>query len=254
MPTQLTIEDFYRVLKNAVRFYPATSPVKKWLQPQSFRVLARDPRSNAEIGTDTLGASPLDKVLPFFWSREWELKKSPPGALTFSYPLLTAFEIINNPTNGIFKGRASRTYTLEIAVLDTYNSDAACNRANIETGESRPVNQIFLDTERILDGVMRYIGGTVTATTNSDPVEKVYNEQVLEANIPGQYAVKLRLGDVWAAMNPAPQYARVEYPARNIFGTKTRFLFKVESCPEIVFNEQIPAITPIGFEAGCNDC
>lgn len=253
MATQLTILDFYRVLRNAVRLYPPTSPVKRCLQPQTFRVLARDPRSNAEIGTDTLGASPTDKTLPFFWSREWELKKSKPGSLSFGYPILTAFEIVNETTVEVMRGKASRTYTVELAVLDVFKPDAS-NMPNPDSCDGRPINQIFIDTERILDGVLRYIGGTVTAITDADPVEKVYNEQFLIANFPGKHTVRVRLGDVWAGKNPKFTFTRVEYPTRNIFGTKTRFVFHVDSCPETVFNSQVPNPGLIGFEAGCADC
>lgn len=250
---QLTISDFYRVLKNAVRLFPATSPVKRCLQPQSFRVLARDPRSNAEIGTDTLGASPTDKTLPFFWSREWELKKSSPGALSFGFPLVTAFEIVNQTNGDIFRGKASRTYTVEIACLDVFKPEA-CNQPNPDSCDGRPINQIYLDTERILDGVLRYVGGTVVAVTDADPVEKIYNEQFLIANFPGQHNVRVRLGDVWAGKNTSMQFTRVEYPTRNIFGTKTRFVFHVDSCPETVFNSTVTNPGLIGFEAGCTDC
>lgn len=253
MAAQLTISDFYRVLRNAVRLYPATSPVKRCLQPQTFRVLARDPRSNAEIGTDTLGASPTDKTLPFFWSREWELKKSQPGTLSFGFPLLTAFELVNETTSDVFRGKSARTYTLELAVLDVFNHEA-CNKPNPDSCDGRPINQIYLDTERLLDGVLRYIGGTVTAITDADPVEKVYNEQFLIANFPGQHTVRLRLGDLWAGKNTKIQFTRVEYPTRNIFGTKCRFVFHVDSCPETVFNLQVPNPGLIGFEAGCSDC
>jgi hypothetical protein len=216
-------------------------------------VLARDPRSNAEIGSDTLGASPTDKTLPFFWSREWELRKSPPGNLSFAYPIVTAFEIVNQTNADIFRGRASRTYTVEIAVLDLFKPDA-CNSPQPDTCDGRPINQIYLDTERILDGVLRYVGGTVTATTDSDPVEKVYNEEFLAANFPGQHVVRVRLGDMWAGRNSQMQFSRVEYPTRNIFGTKTRFVFNADSCPETVFSSQVPEPGLVGFEAGCSNC
>ena len=102
--------------------------------------------------------------------------------------------------------------------------------------------------------MLRYIGGTVTAITDADQVEKVYNEQFLIANFPGQHTIRVRLGDVWAGKNPKFTFTRVEYPTRNIFGTKTRFVFHVDSCPETVFNSQVPNPGLIGFEAGCTDC
>ncbi len=250
---QLNISDFYRILKQAVKLYPATSPVKRCLQPQSFRVLARDPRANAELGTPTLGASPTDKTLPFFWSREWELNKSAPGNLTFGFPLLTAFELSNQTNGDVFRGKTARTFSIELAVLDVFKPEA-CNTPKPDSCDGRPINQIYIDTERILDGILRYIGGTVTATTDTDPVEKVYNEQVLQATIPGEYNIKMRLGEIWAAKNTQMTFTRVEYPALNIYGTKTRFVFMVQECPETIFNSTVFAPEIIGFEAGCTNC
>lgn len=248
----LSISDFYRICRNAVIFSPPTSPVKPCLQLQAFRVLQRDPRTNSEIGTDTLGAVPTDKGMPFFWSRKWSLAKSEPGGLSYGYPLLTAFEIINETDSAIFQGKASRTYTIELSVLDSFRPELF--KGKVTACDGRPINQIFLDTEYLLDSALKYIGGSVIATTTGDPRQKVYYKPFLDAVMPGNYTSVLDVGQHLGGINQSLRFARVEYPVKNIFGTKVQIKFKAQSCPTIDFTTAVPDLDKIGFEAGCQDC
>lgn len=256
MNPNLTITDFYRICRNGVRLFPATAPAKKCLQLQAWRVLQREPRLMHEIGTDTLGAVPTDKDGPFFWSRQWETSKFDPGKLSYQYPLMTAFEIINETsgTGTPFDGSTSRVYTIELAVLDVFQPDK-CKTPTPNACDGRPVNQIFLDTELMLDAMLRYIGGTVIATTTADPTPKVYNREYLAAAFPGAgHNIVMDIGNVWKGKNPKFQFARVEFPGKQIFGTKTRFVFVADKCPSITFNNALSDPGIIGFEAGCTNC
>ncbi len=249
----LSILDIYEIIKRAVMHYPASSPVKVCAQPQTFRVLARDPRSNAEIGTDTLGAVISDKGAPFFWSRQWDLKEKAPGNLSYGYPIVLVFEIINHVKNGM-KSKSTRDYVLEIAVLDVYRPDQ-CNNPKINSCAGRPINQIYLDTESILDGILNYIGNIVSATTNDDPVEKIYHQEFLNQNYAGQHVVKIRHGDIFSAKNQRLSMARVEYSAKNIYGTKTQIELPSLECGTVEFDFNQQYLTDaIGFEAGCKNC
>lgn len=239
----LTIKDFYRIVKNAVRYYPATSPVRKCLQPQTFRVLARDPRSNAEIGTDTLGATPTDKTKGFFWSRIWEQKKSAPGDLSFEYPIVVCFPL----------SRKKNTYSIEIAVLDVYKPES-CVDDQLNTCDGRPINDIYIDTEQILESVVDYVMSSVSATTQTDNIEKIYNNDFLIANYPNQHNVMSHIGAAWKSKNQDLYYSYVEYAAKNIFGTKTRIDVNFPECNTTVFNTLIDEPEKIGFEAGCTNC
>lgn len=250
----LTISDFYRICRNAVRLFPATSPPQRCRQLQTFRVLQRDPRQNAEVGTDTFGAVPTDKDSPFFWSRKWELAQFKPDKLAYEYPAFVAFEIVNETTGDIFVGKASRTYTMELSVLDVFNPELCKQPSTSRPCDGRTINQIFLDTELLLDSVLKYIGGTVIATTTADPVQKVYNKAMLESLLPNDHTVILDLGTIWKSRNPKMNFSRVEYPVKNIFGTKTRFQFVVDNCATISFNDTVGDIGTIGFEAGCSNC
>lgn len=247
-----TIIDFLTVCKNAVRLSAPTSPVKPCLQMQTWRLLQRDPRQNAEIGTPTLGAVATDKNSPFFYSKQWELSKFDPGKLGYQYPILTGFEIVNKPT-GVFSGTILRTYTIELAVLDVFRPDK-CQSLKSSGCDGRPINQIFFDTESLLDSALRYIGGTVIATTTTDPVEKIYNIDALKAAMPGQYDVKFDMGAFWKSDNNDLQFTRVEYPTQNIYGTKTLIKIRVQSCPVISFLDSLSDKGVIGFESGCTNC
>lgn len=250
----LTISDFYRICRNAVRLFPASSPAQRCKQLQTFRVLQRDPRQNLEVGTDTLGAVPTDKDSPFFWSRKWELSKYKIDQLSYEYPVFLAFEIVNETTSDIFVGKASRTYTIELSVLDVYTPDLCKQPSTSRPCDGRPINQIFLDTELLLDSVLVYIGGTVIATTTSDPIPKIYNKQILQSMFPNNHNITLDLGTIWKSRNPKMTFSRVEYPVKFLFGTKTRFQFVVDNCETITFNNTVAEIGTIGFEAGCSNC
>ncbi len=251
----LTIVDFYRICRNAARFYPASVPVKQCAQLQTWRVLQRDPRLMHEIGTDTLGAVPTDKNTPFFWSRQWEDSKFDPGALKYAYPLLTGFEIVNQTSGEVFGGNFGRTYTVELAVLDVFKPDA-CKNPGVNACDGRPINQIFLDTEVMLDSVLQYIGGTVLATWPGQPTAMVSNKAFLETLYPGQYQVEAYLGHIWQSHtdNKRMVFSRVEFIGKQIFGTKTRLSFIATKCPIVTFNTDVVDPGLIGFEAGCTNC
>jgi hypothetical protein len=252
----LQITDFYRIFRDAVRLSPTSSPVRPCLQLQAFRVLQKEPRTFSEVGTDTLGVIPTDKDNPFFYSRSWELSKFSPNAISYKYPLLTAFELANDTNAGVFAGQVNRTYLLELAVLDSFQGDKSKDAPQSCAGRS--INQIFLDTEVLLDSVLRYLGGIVTATTDVDPVEKIYFKPFLEAAQTAgditSFSVKSSPETLITADNQKLRFIRVDYPAKNIFGTKVQIRIKVSNCPTIAFSTESVSLGTIGFEAGCSNC
>ncbi|MGL4640885.1 MAG: hypothetical protein ACRCVX_14270 [Shewanella sp.] len=241
------LSDFYRILRDAVKYYPATSPVQKCKQLQSFRVLAHDPATNSDLFTPTLGAAPTDKIYPFFWSRKWELNGSPFGELSFDWPLLTAFETICTESDG------EMIYRIELAVLDVYQPDKCDNYASASC-DSRPINQIYMDTKALLLGALDYVYGTVLATTTIDPVEKIYNHDFLVQNYPNDHDIKMWYGINWSNQNRQNRYACVEYPTNKIYGTKAQIDIRIPQCEEVIFNMQVSNPQSIGFEAGCKNC
>lgn len=250
----LSISDFLQVSKDAVRLFPLVNPQRKCLQLQTFKVLSQ--ARGAEIGSENLGAVPSEKDTPFFWSRAWEEAGFNPNALTFAWPVLTVFEIVNESQQTVFQKGYARSYTLEISVLDIYKDDCVLGK---NTGcEARPVNQIYLDTEVLLDSFFQYLTEVIVAKTSADPTPKVYYEpwlkaQVLSAAITS-YNMLYSLGNTLAAKNKGVTFARVEYPAQKIYGTKSQIVFTSSVCPTVTYETSAPSFALVPFEAGCRDC
>lgn len=250
----ITYLDFLRICRDAVRLFPVVDAQRPCLQLQTFRVLSF--QRGAELGTENLGAVPTDKDTPFFWSRAWHEAKYSPNALSFNWPALTVFEIFNETKSSPFGNGFTRAYRLEISVLDVYRSD--CVDGSKTGCQARPINQIYLDTERLLDGFFAYLGKVVVASTSAKPTPAVYYEPWLKAQILAgaitDYAVKYRLDNTLATENKTVGYSRVELPAQNIFGTKTQIVLKVSECPSVEYKTSLPEFGVLPFEAGCLDC
>jgi len=221
---------------------------------QTFRVLSF--QRGADLGTENLGAVPTDKDTPFFWSRAWHEAKYNPNALSFNWPALTVFEIVNETRSAPFAKGFTRAYRLEVSVLDVYRAD--CVDGSKTGCQARPINQIYLDTERLLDGLFAYLGEVVVASTSAEPTPTVYYEpwlkaQVLAGAITG-YAVKYRLDNTLGTENKNVGYSRVELSAQNIYGTKAQIVLKVSECPSVEYETSLPDFGLLSFEAGCLDC
>jgi hypothetical protein len=250
----ISLTDFFRIGRSAVQLYPALSPPQPCLQLQAFRVLQLA-RGN-EIGTDNLGAVPADKDTPFFWSRKWHNSKYNPNALAFEYPLLTMFDVVSETKTSPFSAGFKRCYTVELAVLDVYRDDCVDGK---KTGcSARPINQIFMDTELMLDSVLRYFGQIVGATTLEDQVEKLYYRPWLDLQVAhgqiGSYNVTYSLESNLNTNNPVFRFSRVEKPTNKIYGTKCQVTFCASKCPSISYDTSLPDFGLLAFEAGCKNC
>lgn len=251
----LSFSDFLQVSKDAARLFPLVNAQKKCLQLQTFKVLSL--ARGAEVGAENFGAVPSEKDTPFFWSRAWEEAGFNPNALSFNWPALTVFEIVNETTETVFQKGYKRVYTLEVSVLDVYREDCVLG---LHTGcDARPVNQIYLDTEVLLDSFFRYLDGIVVAKTSADSTPKVYYEPWLKAqqlaSVISSYEVLYSLGNTLAAQNKRVQFARVEISAtQKIYGTKAQILFASSVCPTVEYATSATEYPAIPFQAGCIDC
>lgn len=81
-----TFQEFYSLLRDAVRFYPINT--KAHPAPQSFAVLD----GPEQINEENLGKTIAEHRLPYFWSRSWEAAKFHPSKVSFQYPLIYAWE------------------------------------------------------------------------------------------------------------------------------------------------------------------
>jgi hypothetical protein len=205
-----------------------------------------------------LGAVPADKDNPFFWSRDWHNLKYSPSKLKWSWPLLTMYELIAENKKSVFQKGKKRCYTVEIAVLDVFKEDCTTGMAKYSACDSRTVNQIYLDTETMLDGVLQYFGGIVIATTSANATPTIYFKPWLDAQVTAGtitgYNPVYDLQNSLNAANPNTRFTRVEMPAQKIYGTKTQVVFCTTNCPDIDFNLALPDFGTLAFEAGCRDC
>lgn len=250
---EITLSDFYQIGMNAVKLFPEQSPPKPWLQLQAFRVLQA--ARGTEVTTVNLGAVPSDKDTPFFWSRKWHESRYNPNALEFDFPILTMYEIIGDRTLP-FRSGGKQVHTVEIAVLDKYHEDCVTGPAS--DGRSRPVNQIYIDTEKLLKSALVYFSGMVGAYTSEDATVKMYYKPWL---VKQKYLGRIQSFDVvydmentLNAYNQTTRFSRVEMPTQMIYGTKTQISFMATECELIEFNTEIEDFGVLAFEAGCKNC
>ena len=132
---ELSLTDIYRIGMNAVKLFPAQNPPAECMQLQTFRVLQRE--HDTELDSETLGAVPTDKDSPFFWSRLWHEKGYLPNALSFDWPILTMFEIVNKFKHpGFMKGN-QRCYQIEMTVWDKYRQDCVGGQSRFDPCQCR---------------------------------------------------------------------------------------------------------------------
>ena len=250
----LSLRDIFQIGKNAVQLFPA-NPESPCLQLQAFRVLTRGGGST-EIGTDNLGAVPTDKDNPFFWSRKWHNNGYKPGALTFDYPILTMFETFGETVTTPFVKPFGRTYTIELAVFDTYQED--CVDGKYKGCKARTINDIYLDTGTLLDTALQYFGGMVEATVDGGAAKMYYKpwlESSLAAGVITTYNIAGMLGNQLYSQNKAVRFSRVDrFATQKIFGTKCQIVFTTNNCETIDYNLELPDFGSVAFEAGCTNC
>lgn len=213
-----------------------------------------------ELGTENLGAVITDKDTPFFWSRAWHNAKYNPNGLKYDYPLLSTYEITNEMKDPFEKSRKT-CYQFELAVLDTYKEEACKKLADpLIDCSARPINQIYLDTEQVLNSVLTFLGGCVLATTTNaksetDSVPSIFYLPHLEqkkAQLPGfQFEILNNVGNSLRASNQTTRLTRVERPAQNIYGTKCLIQFCTTNCKSINYNETLPDYGTVAHNVGC---
>lgn len=248
---EISLLDLFAILKKCVQSYPKTD-AKPCLQPQAFRVFQKE--RGTELNAANLGAVATDKDRPFFWSRIWQNAKYSPNDIQAGWPLVTAYEIYNDKANALVRD-GKREYVVELAVLDTYK-ETDCAAGNVSCS-GRPINQIFLDTEIILDTVLQYLGELVLATTSTDATAKLYSKSILELMLANgtieSYNEVYDIGAKLQASNKDMRFSRVERHAQSIYGTKCQIRFQTKKCITALWT--LPDdIQAVGHEAGCVTC
>lgn len=143
-----TFQEFYGIIRDAVRFYPINTDAHP--APKAFAVID----GPEQINEENLGRTIADYHKPYFWSRAWEAAKFHPSKVSFSYPLVYAWEdkgMIETP----FSFRSGQERTLYLG--------AVVQMADKQTGDLSIYGKPILFPEIIdlageyIYNVMRYI-------------------------------------------------------------------------------------------------
>lgn len=246
----ITLDQFYFQLRDAVRYYPAQD--LKCLQPQTFRVLAYD----AEIAFDGMGATVCDAEKPYFFSRQWEADKRNPNKISAPYPVVTAFAQ-DGSLKDPFQKISTQSTVLTIAAWDKYDKEK-CQAGRCTGCDSRTPNEIFRDTAQILINVLSYLREVVLATTNVDPDDRLYHLGMLEAMktagiITSYTRIGMLLNDL-SAFNRTVDMRPAERVADLLFGTYVNINFTQQNCASVDWNFAALDQGVLAQEAGCRNC
>lgn len=146
------LRTIYRLLNEAVRYYPETTPA--YMRPDTFAVV----EEWSDVNSANLLKTVADKDKPFFFSRKWAQLNYRASAVTYDFPAVLTYDT-QTVTNNLFSTTTTkRVYTLDLLVVDKW--DDMCKKLN------RTRNDLFLDTESILDHILNYFSNVIYAVVD----------------------------------------------------------------------------------------
>ena len=152
VPDKFYLEDFYKLAKDFVQYYPQNS-----LRCQSLHTFAVL-ESFSDLNTPNLGKTLRDRNKPFFFSREWASTNHNPSKIEYDYPGMFLFDQ-NLTVSDPFDKSSTICYKIELVVLDKYERD--CEKKNCVGCADRTRNEIFIDTEAFLQTFINYLKGVL---------------------------------------------------------------------------------------------
>lgn len=203
-----------------------------------------------------LGANICDKDKPFFWSRKWADMDFNPNSVEWAFPLLYVFDMSANVEN-VFTGKTKAVHNLQIGVIDVLSED--CAAGNCAGCNGRTVNEIHIDTQRMLINALRFTGGFVYGNDFDGEIpsgfyhEAHLQKMVTDGVIPaGERTVKLMQTSF--PKNKEMTFIHIERPTDRMFGTATELRLETSACME-PFND----FTDINWgvvpqNVGCQNC
>lgn len=251
----ILIENVFEAFRDSVKHSPAGDRVCDQLQ--TFRVF---PNSRLpELSTPNLGVNICEKDRPFFWSRKWVEAKYNPSAVKWQFPLLYVFDMSAQIEKPFLRG-AKSIHALQIGVLDVLSDDCADGKCNGCNG--RTINEIYIDTQRLLLQSLRYVRQIVHATTTPGTgtlppgwYHKEYLEYLKNAGIITAFnPTKQMFAATEAANNNGVFAARRERPTEKFYGTAIEMNVITSAC-----YENNPDFAPYDWGAvahniGCQNC
>lgn len=248
----ILIEDFYKALMGAVKYSSPSAPECQRLK--TFRVFPH--RRLPDLTSENLGANICDKDKPFFWSLNWAESKSNPNNIAWAFPLLYAFDMAAD-IEGIFTGHPKAVHTIQIGVLDVLSTD--CMDGKCKGCNGRTINEIHIDTERMLVNALRFTGEFVFGDDFGGAIpsgfyHEGYLEQlVLDSVIPPGNRTRRMLASSYPK-NRHNTAIHVEMPTDRIYGTVTEFNLVTMACPTPAnqFSDINWGVVP--QNVGCENC
>ena len=251
---EIFIEDWIRAFRDSVKYSAPGGGNMKCRQLQTFRVFpnARLP----ELTTENLGANICDKERPFFWSRRWAESLFNPNDVCWEFPLLYMFDM-SAAIENVFSGKSKATHTFQIGVLDVWADDCAAGQCAGCGG--RTINEIQIDTQRLLIDSLRFISGVVYGDDFAGAIpagwyHREYLEHLVDQSVIPAGDRSKHLIDSAAPLNKRIPSAHVEQPTPRIYGTAIELILPTSACLEETTNWDDIDWGSVPHNAGCRDC
>lgn len=233
------IDIIFKLLSDAVRFFPAHPSGMTCKRLQTFAVLPDFTALNSE----NLGKNINYKDTPFFYSRAWEQLQYNPSSVEHKLPLLSVIEVTNSFENILSEDMKTTVLsTLQVAALDKIpNSDK-----NIVSGcDKRTAEQIYMDTEVMLISAVQYLKGVVVII-NSNTLElqymhkELFNKLKTDEVLSSDWVIEKQKSRHFQIMirqrNPNPTGQRFAGGSNNLLGTFMNLTFAFDSCIDNTWN------------------
>ena len=147
----MILENYFAAVRDAVKYYPIPPKAEDMCeQPQTFVVL----EALSDMSMENLGRTPCDRGKPYFYSRLWEDMKYNPSKIAFKFPLVGLLELSGESYNA-FARDYEQCHNFQLVVVDTFSEN--CLKGKCSGCDGRNGNEIFRDTEIMLNKVLKYL-------------------------------------------------------------------------------------------------
>jgi hypothetical protein len=231
-------EDFFRLCKEYVDYYPKNSLRCKTLQ--TFAVL----ESYTHLNTPNLGKTLSDRNKPFFWSRAWARANYSSNNLSYDYPVMAQLERPSTYHN-ILDSVSLKLTTIEIAVLDKYDS-ASHNKS--DGCKSRTINEIYIDTSYMLLYLFSFLKGIVYVGNNEWTQKDIQvasgDTRQVDETITRHFQKLLKTHN--KSINTQPWDGGLD----DLYGTITEIILPTEICDDFTYNAEGKTFE-LGYHKNC---
>lgn len=240
-----TLPDIYAAIKSIVMSFPdfidtdtdcPIPGIRTWKVSSDY--------SRADVNTDNFDSVYADLKRPFFWSRKWHNNKYSPNSIQWEFPALVAFEE-QSVWSGAFDYGKTTNYDIELSVMDVYRHECASTPGKYKPYESRTVNDIWHDCEKLLSVVLFSISQIVVY----EDAGKMFIGPV--SQMPHGVFPILEIGREIAAANRNLTFERIDEVVNKVYGAKCRVTIPVLGCYDFTLKNEIANMKIAAYEIGC---